>query len=70
MRKAQLYGLYRRPRNAAPGTKWELVSGHQMPKERAVRFWQSILIGSALSGGELEYRLRPYRRTDQKGVGL
>ena len=66
MRKAQLYGLYRRPRNAAPGTKWELVSGMQMRKEAAVRFWQSILIGSALSGGELEYRLRPYHPSDRK----
>ncbi len=58
----RLYSLYQRPRDAGKRSPWMKISPLSLPKEVAIRHFQSVLIHSSLGGTPgLEYRLRPVK---------
>jgi hypothetical protein len=63
MPQPRQWGLFERPRDAKPGTKWiRLHPDLAFPKERAVRLFQNLLLEPFLGGkSEVERCLKPVK---------
>ena len=61
VRAARKYGLYSRLRGAGKRSRWTQMSPITLPRESAVRYFQSALLANAMGelDSHLEYRLRP-----------
>jgi hypothetical protein len=66
MRRSRLYTLFERD-----GRKWRHLGGPALPRDAAVRFYQTALLASALGHGHgLERRLRPLARPQDATTGV
>jgi len=54
-----MYGLFKRPRDAAPGARWERVMPFEGSKDAVVRAAQDILIRSVLECWPMQHEVRP-----------